>query len=106
MECRFQNPNSRAEEGNRETSDGELVTKKKQKKTKRKRKQERRQIHPRNKYAEVAPDFCYLASLYPSFAPFVTFTEKAHLARIDWTDYNATRELTRTLLFHDFGIQW
>jgi 23S rRNA (adenine1618-N6)-methyltransferase len=73
---------------------------------KQRKRKRAREMHPANRYAEAAPDFGYLASLYPSFAPFVTFTGKAHHAKIDWTDFNATRELTRTILFHDFGIQW
>ncbi|CAA7028328.1 unnamed protein product [Microthlaspi erraticum] len=60
--------------------------------------------HPRNKYSDNPPDFALLASLYPSFKPFVFFSGAR--ARIDWTDYNATRELTRTLLVHDHGLNW
>ncbi|KAF3796410.1 Ribosomal RNA large subunit methyltransferase F [Nymphaea thermarum] len=60
--------------------------------------------HPRNKYSERAPDFRQLASLYPSFRPFVFYSNGK--PRIDWTDFNATRELTRVLLVHDHGIHW
>lgn len=59
---------------------------------------------PRNKYSDNPPDFANLASLYPSFKPFVFFSNGR--ARIDWTDYNATRELTRILLLHDHGVNW
>jgi hypothetical protein len=31
----------------------------------------RKQMHPRNKYAEAPPDFDELAAKYPSFAPYV-----------------------------------
>ncbi|KAG7641519.1 unnamed protein product [Arabidopsis thaliana] len=59
---------------------------------------------PRSKYSDNPPDFASLASLYPSFKPFVFFSGSR--ARIDWTDYNATRELTRVLLLHDHGVNW
>ncbi|XP_010472086.1 PREDICTED: methyltransferase-like protein 16 isoform X2 [Camelina sativa] len=60
---------------------------------------------PRNKYSDNPPDFANLASLYPSFKPFVFFSGGGR-PRIDWTDYNATRELTRILLLHDHGVNW
>uniref|UniRef100_A0A7N0UVV7 U6 small nuclear RNA (adenine-(43)-N(6))-methyltransferase n=1 Tax=Kalanchoe fedtschenkoi TaxID=63787 RepID=A0A7N0UVV7_KALFE len=72
---------------------------------KRKRKTERASIHPRNKYAENPPDFRQLASLYASFQPYVFYSADGK-AKIDWTDFNATRELTRVLLLHDHGISW
>ncbi|XP_068656907.1 uncharacterized protein [Aristolochia californica] len=62
-------------------------------------------IHPRNRYSENAPDFRLLASLYPSFEPFVYYS-RGGWPRIDWTDYNATRELTRVLLDHDHNVKW
>ncbi|KAL2633020.1 hypothetical protein R1flu_004499 [Riccia fluitans] len=65
----------------------------------------RRAMHPCNKYAEKPPDFSLFASLYPSFAPYVSYGHKKK-PKIDWTDFNATRELTRVLLDHDFGIKW
>ncbi|CAI9097411.1 OLC1v1033834C2 [Oldenlandia corymbosa var. corymbosa] len=73
---------------------------------KRKRVAERGTIHPRNKYSEKPPDFGALASLYPSFEPYVFYSSKDGRPRIDWTDYNATRELTRVLLLHDHGLNW
>ncbi|XP_010531505.1 PREDICTED: methyltransferase-like protein 16 [Tarenaya hassleriana] len=60
--------------------------------------------HPRNKYSDSPPDFALLASLYPSFKPYVFFSGTR--PRIDWADYNATRELTRILLLHDHGVNW
>ncbi|CAK9251603.1 unnamed protein product, partial [Sphagnum jensenii] len=64
-------------------------------------------MHPRNKYAENAPDFSLLASKYPAFRSFVSYGAGANnRPRIDWTDFNATRELTRVLLDHDYGIKW
>ncbi|XP_021753107.1 methyltransferase-like protein 16 [Chenopodium quinoa] len=66
---------------------------------------ERRSIHPRNRYADNPPDFSLLASLYPSFSSFVFYSRDGR-PRIDWTDFNATRELTRVLLLHDHSLNW
>ncbi|KAL3730868.1 hypothetical protein ACJRO7_027831 [Eucalyptus globulus] len=74
-------------------------------KKRRREQQPRPTIHPRNKYSENPPDFALLASLYPSFNPFVSYGRDAR-PRIDWTDFNATRELTRVLLLHDQGLHW
>jgi 23S rRNA (adenine1618-N6)-methyltransferase len=74
-------------------------------KKKRRRDSERPTIHPRNKYSENPPDFALLASLYPSFQPFVFYGRDGR-PRIDWTDFNATRELTGVLLLHDHGLHW
>ncbi|KAK1324341.1 hypothetical protein QJS10_CPA01g00415 [Acorus calamus] len=73
---------------------------------KKKRRIERPTIHPRNRYSENPPDFAALASLYPSFQPFVSCSRDGRRSSIDWTDFNATRELTRVLLHHDHGINW
>nr|GMC78316.1 methyltransferase-like protein 16 isoform X1 [Ipomoea batatas] len=62
-------------------------------------------IHPRNKYSENPPDFGLLASNYSSFEPYVFYT-RSGCPTIDWTDFNATRELTRVLLHHDHGLDW
>lgn len=75
------------------------------KKKKRKRDEERPTIHPNNKYSDNPPDFTLLASLYPSFQPFLQYSSSGY-PRIDWTDFNATRELTRVLLHHDHAINW
>ncbi|OMO92825.1 Ribosomal RNA large subunit methyltransferase F-like protein [Corchorus olitorius] len=72
---------------------------------KRRRKEERPKIHPKNKYSDNPPDFALLASLYPSFKPFVFYSREGR-PKIDWTDFNATRELTRVLLLHDHGLDW
>ncbi|KAF9622164.1 hypothetical protein IFM89_030022 [Coptis chinensis] len=77
----------------------------KKKNKKRKFEDTRPKIHPRNKYSENPPDFRHLASLYPSFEPFVFYTHN-NRPRIDWTDFNATRELTRVLLDHDHNVKW
>ncbi|KAJ6395722.1 hypothetical protein OIU77_020891 [Salix suchowensis] len=74
------------------------------KKNKRKR-PERPTIHPKNKYSDNPPDFSLLASLYPSLKPFVLYSRDGR-PRIDWTDFNSTRELTRVLLLHDHGLNW
>ncbi|KAA8546089.1 hypothetical protein F0562_020460 [Nyssa sinensis] len=74
--------------------------------SKKKRKRaERPTIHPRNKYSDNPPDFRLLATLYPSFEPFVFYSRDGR-PKIDWTDFNATRELTRILLLHDHGLNW
>ncbi|CAN1276452.1 U6 small nuclear RNA (adenine-(43)-N(6))-methyltransferase [Linum perenne] len=75
------------------------------KKNKRKRPEQRPTIHRRNKYADTPPNFAELASLYPSFEPFVFYSRDGR-PRIDWTDFNATRELTKVLLLHDHSINW
>ncbi|GAB4838493.1 hypothetical protein Ancab_028038 [Ancistrocladus abbreviatus] len=72
---------------------------------KRKRKAERPTIHPRSRYADNPPDFSLLASLYPSFSHYVFYSRDGR-PRIDWTDFNATRELTRVLLHYDHGLNW
>ncbi|KQJ92975.1 U6 small nuclear RNA (adenine-(43)-N(6))-methyltransferase isoform X2 [Brachypodium distachyon] len=65
-----------------------------------------RTMHPRNRYAAAPPDFAALAALYPSFAPFVSVPAGGGRASVDFTDFDATRELTRVLLLHDHGISW
>ncbi|XP_047308192.1 U6 small nuclear RNA (adenine-(43)-N(6))-methyltransferase [Impatiens glandulifera] len=72
---------------------------------KKRKRPERPTIHPRNKYSDNPPDFRQLASLYPSFEPFVFYSRDGR-PRIDWTDFNATRELTRVLLLHDHALNW
>ncbi|KAG8368117.1 hypothetical protein BUALT_Bualt15G0011800 [Buddleja alternifolia] len=66
---------------------------------------EYRRIHPRNKYSDNPPDFGLLSSLYPTFQPYVFYSHDGR-PKIDWTDFNATRELTRVLLQHDHGLNW
>ncbi|KAL3580768.1 hypothetical protein D5086_018603 [Populus alba] len=60
-------------------------------------------IHPKKKYSDNPPDFVLLASLYPSFKDFVFYSRDGR-PRIDWTNFNSTRELTRVLLLHDHGL--
>ncbi|WCJ27941.1 Ribosomal RNA large subunit methyltransferase F [Euphorbia peplus] len=71
----------------------------------KRKKPERASIHPKNKYADKPPDFGLLASLYASFKPFVFYSRDGR-PKIDWTDFNSTRELTRLLLLHDHGLNW
>ncbi|KAJ4970744.1 hypothetical protein NE237_003843 [Protea cynaroides] len=73
--------------------------------SKKRRRSERPTIHQRNKYCANPPDFRLLSSLYPSFEAYV-FYSKDGRPKIDWTDFNATRELTRVLLDHDHGVKW
>ncbi|KAJ6896858.1 Ribosomal RNA large subunit methyltransferase F-like [Populus alba x Populus x berolinensis] len=63
--------------------------------------------HPpkKKKYSDNPPDFVLLASLYPSFKDFVFYSRDGR-PRIDWTNFNSTRELTRVLLLHDNGLNW
>ncbi|KAM0942371.1 putative 23S rRNA (adenine(1618)-N(6))-methyltransferase [Dioscorea sansibarensis] len=64
-------------------------------------------IHPQNRYSENPPDFALLGSLYPSFQSFLLPSRRpGGRPTIDWSDFNATRELTRVLLLHDHGVHW
>nr|KYP50271.1 Putative methyltransferase METT10D [Cajanus cajan] len=67
------------------------------------KKRKRKEEEGSSVYSETPPDFALLASLYPSFHPFVQFSRRA---TIDWTDFNATRELTRVLLHHRHALNW
>nr|XP_043613804.1 RNA N6-adenosine-methyltransferase mettl16 isoform X2 [Erigeron canadensis]XP_043613806.1 RNA N6-adenosine-methyltransferase mettl16 isoform X2 [Erigeron canadensis]XP_043613807.1 RNA N6-adenosine-methyltransferase mettl16 isoform X2 [Erigeron canadensis]XP_043613808.1 RNA N6-adenosine-methyltransferase mettl16 isoform X2 [Erigeron canadensis] len=69
---------------------------------KRKREEEK---HPRNRYSDNPPDFSELASLYPSFGSYVFYSRDGK-PKIDWKDFNATRELTRVLLLHHHSVTW
>ncbi|RDX62519.1 U6 small nuclear RNA (adenine-(43)-N(6))-methyltransferase, partial [Mucuna pruriens] len=73
---------------------------------KRKRKRKRDEEERVTVYSEKPPDFGLLASLYPSFQPFVQFSGGHARPTIDWTDFNATRELTRVLLHHRHALDW
>ncbi|CAJ1935702.1 unnamed protein product [Sphenostylis stenocarpa] len=72
---------------------------------KRKRKEEQRGSKG-TAHSENPPDFALLASLYPSFHPFVQFSPPHARPTIDWTDFNAMRELTRVLLHHRHSLTW
>lgn len=73
--------------------------------SKKRKRLERPIMHPRNKYSDKPPDFSLLASLYPSFEPYIFYSRDGH-PKIDWTNFNATRELTRVLLLHDHSLNW
>eukprot|EP00803_Ostreobium_quekettii_P002088 evm.model.scf_565.7 EVM.evm.TU.scf_565.7 scf_565:35419-42558(+) len=62
-------------------------------------------IHPRSKYAHEEPDFGRLSQMYPNLKRFV-HCPKDGAPTIDFKCPQATLELTRTLLLHDFGINW
>lgn len=101
---RVQNPEEKVR--NFESNTAPKLAKMPSKKKRRRPESERPTIHPRNKYSETRPDFALLASLYPSFEPFVFYSHDGGRPRIDWTDFNATRELTRVLLLHDHALNW
>ncbi|CAI7888221.1 unnamed protein product [Closterium sp. NIES-54] len=64
-------------------------------------------MHPRNRYAENPPDFRALAEQHPALSPFVLPARRAGgPVGFMWSNYNATRELTRALLHTDFGVDW
>eukprot|EP00879_Flechtneria_rotunda_P021041 GHRR01022165.1.p1 GENE.GHRR01022165.1~~GHRR01022165.1.p1 ORF type:complete len:194 (+),score=86.29 GHRR01022165.1:1107-1688(+) len=63
-------------------------------------------MHPDNIYSsQGAPDFAALAQNYPPLAPYLTIGG-AGRAFIDFTSWDATKELTAALLAIDFGVQW
>ncbi|KAJ3693961.1 hypothetical protein LUZ60_009441 [Juncus effusus] len=64
------------------------------------------EMHSRNRYKDSPPDFSLLASLYPSFLPYLIFPSGPDRPTIDFADFSATRELTRVLLLHDHGVNW
>jgi hypothetical protein len=65
-------------------------------------------MHPRNKYCMNPPNFKQLAALYPDFGRYVNARKDggAPSGCIDWRDPNATLALTKTLLRHDFDLDW
>eukprot|EP00884_Botryococcus_braunii_P012832 jgi/Botrbrau1/2154/Bobra.0093s0055.2 len=67
--------------------------------------QKNRLVHPKNKYADRTPDFAALAAKDDELRPYVKILPGGR-GSIDFTDYNACRQLTRALLLHDYGIRW
>ena len=59
-------------------------------------------MHERNVY-KSPPDFAKLAEQYQEFAKFVTISSDGR-GHINFKDAEALRELTCTLLQHDFGL--
>ncbi|TYZ57591.1 hypothetical protein PybrP1_004692 [[Pythium] brassicae (nom. inval.)] len=65
------------------------------------------QLHARNRYRRAPPDFFALAAQYPSFRQYVrNVNDEKQMAALAWDDPFAVRELTKTLLLHDFQLQW
>jgi len=78
-------------------------------------KQQRKQLtmHPANLYAAGEPDFAALAAAHPPLArhliyPAARASSSSSTARpsIDFTSWEATKELTAALLKVDFGVSW
>lgn len=60
--------------------------------------------HPRNKYADRAPDFKALGQAFPELQQHLRLHQGG--ATIDFRNAAACKALTRALLQHDFGITW
>lgn len=83
-------------------------------------------MHPANLYAAGEPDFKALAAAHPALAPHLIYPPAAAAATatatagssssssagstarpvIDFTSWEATKELTAALLKVDFGVTW
>eukprot|EP00644_Phytophthora_capsici_P013979 jgi/Phyca11/4657/fgenesh1_pm.PHYCAscaffold_3_\ len=63
--------------------------------------------HHRNRYKDNPPDFYALGMQYPTFKQYLRNVDDIkHRASLAWDDPFAVRELTKTLLLHDFGLHW
>ncbi|GAX84031.1 hypothetical protein CEUSTIGMA_g11455.t1 [Chlamydomonas eustigma] len=62
-------------------------------------------MHPSNRYYREEPDFAGLARDYEEIRQYVTFGPDGR-AHYDFTSWEATRQLTATLLSQDFGVSW
>ncbi|KAK1934979.1 U6 small nuclear RNA (adenine-(43)-N(6))-methyltransferase [Phytophthora citrophthora] len=63
--------------------------------------------HHRNRYKDNPPDFYALGMQYPEFKQYLRNVNDVKCrASLAWDDPFAVRELTKTLLLHDFGLQW
>ena len=60
-------------------------------------------MHPRNAYREKNPDFAALAKRHPALLPHLRSRGKGRHV-IDFTSYDATRELNAAMLAVDYGI--
>ena len=58
-------------------------------------------MHPRNRYKDRPPDFVALARADAAFARLLLPG-----GQLDWSSPQATTELCRVLLLHDFGVRW
>ncbi|TMW65926.1 hypothetical protein Poli38472_003691 [Pythium oligandrum] len=64
-------------------------------------------LHPRNRYKANPPNFYALGERYPSFLQYLrNINHERRTASLPFDDPYAARELTRTLLKHDFGLEW
>ncbi|KAL3666227.1 hypothetical protein V7S43_009012 [Phytophthora oleae] len=63
--------------------------------------------HHRNRYKDNPPDFYALGQQYPEFKQYLRNVDDIKCrASLAWDDPFAVRELTKTLLLHDFGLEW
>ncbi len=62
-------------------------------------------IHPRNRYADQAPDFKLLGQTFPDVQQHVKVNQQGN-ASIDFRKPAACKALTKALLKHDFDITW
>lgn len=63
--------------------------------------------HERNRYKTQPPDFYALGQQYPEFKQYLrNVDDENRRASLPWDDPFAVRELTKTLLLNDFGLQW
>ncbi|GLE05650.1 hypothetical protein PINS_up014690 [Pythium insidiosum] len=64
-------------------------------------------LHERNRYRECPPDFYALGQRFPSFRQYLRNVDDVKkTAALPFDDPYAVRELTKTLLAHDFGLEW
>lgn len=65
------------------------------------------QTHDRNRYKDNPPDFYALGQQYPALKQYLCNIDDIKCrASLAWDDPFAVRELTKTILLHDFGLQW
>ncbi|CAH0514025.1 unnamed protein product [Peronospora belbahrii] len=63
--------------------------------------------HDRNRYKHKSPDFYALGQQYKNFKQYLYNVDNVNShASLSWDNPFAVRELTKTLLLHDFGLQW
>ncbi|KAE8901302.1 hypothetical protein PF005_g7354 [Phytophthora fragariae] len=63
--------------------------------------------HDRNRYKDNPPDFYALGRQYPELKQYLRNVDEAKCrASLAWDDPFAARELTKTLLLHDFRLKW
>jgi len=72
---------------------------------KRERKTLNEKMNPKNFYFKKSPEFKKLSEIYPEFSKFVFMNRYGNYS-INWKNKNAVKELCRTLLKHDFKIDY